>query len=125
MRLLLDSQALLWALHDPRRLHAKARSIITDPRSTVYFSAASAWELEIKASRGKLVLPESWLEAALDTGFIELPVTAVDARESARLEWHHADPFDRMLVAQAQLHGLTFITKDPQIRPYGVKTLAA
>ena len=125
MRLLLDSHALLWALHDPKRLHAKATAAITSPRSTVFFSAASAWELEIKAQRGKLVLPEGWLEAAEETGFIHLPVTAAEARESARLEWHHADPFDRMLVAQAQIHALTLVTKDPLIRPYGVKTLAA
>ena len=125
MRLLLDSHALLWALADPKRLHAKATAAITDPRSTVYFSAASAWELEIKTQRGKLSLPEGWLEAAEETGFVQLPVTAAEARESARLEWHHADPFDRMLVAQAQIHGLTLVTKDPLIRPYGVKTLAA
>jgi len=125
MNLLLDSHALLWALSDPKRLSAKAQAAIVNPRHNVYYSAASAWELEIKAAKGKLTLPEGWLAAADETGFAHLPVTAAEGRESARLEWHHTDPFDRMLVAQARIHGLTFVTRDPLILPYGVKTLAA
>lgn len=94
--------------------------MIRDPRRAVFFSAASAWELELKAAKGKLTLPDDWLAAADATGFIELPVSAAEAGRSARLPSHHADPFDRVLVAQAEGHGLAIATRDPLIRPYGV-----
>jgi PIN domain nuclease of toxin-antitoxin system len=118
--LLLDSHALLWALHAPERLRADARDLIRDPTRAVYFSAASVWELELKAARGKLELPEDWLAAAEDTGFLELPVTAAEARASARLPWRHADPFDRVLVAQALGRGLRIATRDPLMAAYEV-----
>ncbi len=124
MNLLLDSHTLLWALHDPARLAPAARAVISDSRRAVYFSAASAWELEIKAAKGKLTLPEHWLTAAEETGFLELPVSASDARRSARLPWHHSDPFDRVLVAQALTHGLQIATRDPVIAAYQVPLLA-
>lgn len=120
MNLLLDSHALLWALHDPARLRPEAAAMIQDPRRAVFFSAAGAWELELKAAKGKLVLPDDWISAAEATGFLQLPVTAAQARASARLPWHHTDPFDRVLVAQAREHGLTIATRDPSIPPYGV-----
>lgn len=120
MNLLLDSHALLWALHDPDRLRPQAADMIRDPRRAVFFSAASAWELELKAAKGKLTLPDDWISAAQATGFLELPVTAAEARRSAKLPWHHGDPFDRVLVAQAEEHGLAIATRDPLIAPYGV-----
>jgi PIN domain nuclease of toxin-antitoxin system len=123
MSLLLDSHALLWALHAPGRLRPEARELIRDPERAVYYSAASAWELEIKAARGKLEIPDDWLDAAARTGFLELPVTAADARASARLPWHHADPFDRVLVAQALARGLRLATRDPLMASYGVPIL--
>lgn len=123
MNLLLDSHALLWALHDPDRLRSEAAAAIRDPGRAVFYSAASAWELELKAARGKLTLPDQWLSAADETGFLHLPVTALEARASAHLPWHHADPFDRVLVAQAREHGLTIATRDPLITPYGVPVL--
>jgi len=123
MNLLLDSHTLLWALHDPARVRRAAVEAIRDPGRAVFFSAASAWELEIKAAKGKLTLPDHWLVAAAETGFLHLPVTAAEARASARLPWHHTDPFDRVLVAQAQAHGLTIATRDPLLRPYGVPLL--
>jgi PIN domain nuclease of toxin-antitoxin system len=123
MNLLLDSHALLWALHDPGRMRRDAVDAIRDPTRAVFFSAASAWELEIKAAKGKLSLPDHWLVAAAETGFLHLPVTAAEARASAHLPWHHADPFDRVLVAQAQVHGLTIASRDPLLAPYGVPTL--
>lgn len=97
--------------------------MIQDPRRAVFFSAASAWELELKAAKGKLVLPDDWISAAAATGFLQLPVTAAQARATARLPWHHTDPFDRLLVAQAREHGLTIATRDPLIPPYGVPVL--
>ncbi|MBX9929900.1 MAG: type II toxin-antitoxin system VapC family toxin [Gemmatimonadaceae bacterium] len=115
---------MLWALHDPTRLSALARDAVSDPQRAVYFSAASAWELELKAAKGKLALPAEWIAAATATGFIELPVTATDARMSAQLPWHHNDPFDRMLIAQARHHGLQLATRDPLMSAYDVPCLA-
>lgn len=97
-----------------------AAALIRDPRRAVFFSRASAWELELKAAKGRLELPSEWLSAAEATGFLELSVTAAQARASAQLPWHHADPFDRVLVAQAVEHGLSIATRDPLIPPYGV-----
>ncbi len=125
MNLLLDSHVLLWALHAPDRLSSEARDAISDPGRVVYFSAASAWELEIKATKGKLTLPAEWLHAATETGFVELPVSAADAQRSARLPAHHADPFDRLLVAQAMARGLHLATRDGMLTAYGVPLLQA
>lgn len=123
MNVLLDSHALLWALHDPERLSARAAEVIRDPRRAVFFSAASAWELELKAAKGKLTLPEAWLAAAEETGFLQIAVSAAVAQASARLPWHHNDPFDRMLVAHAVEHGLQVATRDSWIAAYGVPVL--
>ncbi|HEX9563579.1 MAG TPA: type II toxin-antitoxin system VapC family toxin [Gemmatimonadaceae bacterium] len=123
MNLLLDSHALLWALHSPERMRSAAVAAISDPRRAVYFSAASAWELEIKAAKGKLVLPQDWLGAAEATGFLQIPVTAAMAQAGARLPWHHADPFDRVLIAQAMEHRLQIATRDVVIGSYGVPVL--
>jgi len=125
MNILLDSHALLWALHDPQRLTLEARAAIADTRHVVYFSAASVWELELKAAKGKLTLPSHWLDAAETTGFVELPVTARDAAASAALPWHHSDPFDRVLIAQAAARGLRLASRDPLITAYDVQTLVA
>jgi PIN domain nuclease of toxin-antitoxin system len=124
VNLLLDSHTLLWALHAPDRLKPEAAEAIRDPRRAVFYSAASAWELELKAARGKLTLPAGWLDAADATGFLQLPVTASEARASAHLPWHHSDPFDRVLIAQAVAHGLMLATRDPLMQPYGVPLLA-
>lgn len=123
MNLLLDSHALLWALHAPGRLRPEAVAAIRDARRAVYFSAASAWELELKAAKGKLVLPQDWLRVAESTGFLQIPVTAAVAQASARLPWHHADPFDRVLVAQAMELGLHVATRDAVFGSYGVPVL--
>jgi len=123
VNLLLDSHALLWALHDPQRLRRDAREAIEDPANTVFFSAASAWELEIKCARGKLRLPTNWLAAAERTGFVHMAIRAEEARTSAHLPWHHADPFDRLLVAQAKAHSFTLATRDQIMATYGVAIL--
>lgn len=120
MNLLLDSHALLWALHAPERMRANAVALIRDPRRAVYFSAASAWELELKAAKGKLTLPRDWLAVAASTGFLQLPVTSAVAQASARLPGHHADPFDRVIIAQALERGLQVATRDALFGAYGV-----
>jgi PIN domain nuclease of toxin-antitoxin system len=124
MNLLLDSQALLWALHDPYRLTPAARAAISDPKRAVYYSAAAAWELELKTAKGKLTLPDNWLAAAEQIGFVELPVSASDVRMGAHLPWHHSNPFGRLLVAQAISHGLHLATRDPVFAAYEVSVLA-
>lgn len=123
MNLLLDSHTLLWSLHSPSRMRPQAIVAIQDTRRAVYFSAASAWELEIKAAKGKLVLPMDWLSVAESTGFLQIPVTAVAGQASARLPWHHNDPFDRLLIAQAIEHGLQIASRDPVFALYGVPLL--
>jgi PIN domain nuclease of toxin-antitoxin system len=123
VNLLLDSHALLWALHEPGRMRPDAVAAIRDTRRAVYFSAASAWELEIKAAKGKLSLPDDWLHVAQSTGFLHIAVTAAAGQASARLPWIHADPFDRMLVAQAQEHGLQIATRDAVFGSYDVPVL--
>ncbi len=125
MNLLLDSHTLLWALHAPDRLQPAAVAAIRDSRRAVYFSAASAWELELKAAKGKLVLPSSWLRVAETTGFLHVAVTATVAQESARLPWHHNDPFDRLLIAQAMELGLQLVTRDAVFGAYGVPVIVA
>src|SRR5690606_24745126 len=110
--LLLDSHALLWALHDPEKLRPVARTVIEDPANTVFFSAGAVWELELKAAKGKLTLPSDWIDAAIATGFQELPISAADGVASARLPWHHNDPFDRMFIAQAATRRWKLASRD-------------
>ena len=123
-RLLLDTHALLWALDDDDELGEPARSAIVDPRNDVFVSAISMWEISIKRSLGKLKAPEDLLSTVEASGFRELPVTFVHADQAGGLPPHHRDPFDRMLVAQAQVEGLTIVTHDSVIAKYGVRILA-
>jgi PIN domain nuclease of toxin-antitoxin system len=119
VNLLLDSHTLLWALAAPEKLNPRARDAVADPHNAIYFSAASVWELELKASKRKLVLPERWLEAAAASAMVEITVTSADAVAAAHLPWHHQDPFDRMLIAQARLRSLQFATRDTLLAAYG------
>ena len=123
-RLLLDTHALLWVLDDDAALDESARSAIVDPRNDVFVSAVSMWEISIKRSLGKLKAPEELLSTVAASGFRELPVTFVHADQAGGLPPHHRDPFDRMLVAQAQMEGLTIVTHDSVIARYGVRILA-
>lgn len=120
---LADTNALLWWLADDRRLSAAAREVIGGGEVAVHFSAASVWEAEIKAASGKLAGGDQLLEALEADHFLELPVSARHAREAARLPLLHRDPFDRMIVAQARVEGLTIITRDAKIGEYGTKVL--
>lgn len=124
MRLLLDTHALLWTLSAPAKLPAAIREGIENPANIVFVSAASAWEMAIKQARGKLRYPASELVAALRrASLLELPVTVRHAETAARLPPHHRDPFDRMLVAQAQSEGLSLVSRDPSVRQYQVTVL--
>lgn len=122
MKLLLDTQIALWALIDSPRLSERARALILDPEATVFFSAASIWEIAIKHRLARGDMPLSGAEAAhlfREAGYIELPVTAAHAAATEQLPAHHADPFDRILVAQALYEPLRLLTHDRQILSYG------
>ena len=125
MRLLLDSHVLIWWLADDPRLRSEARAAVASAESLVAVSAATAWELSIKIAAGKLEVPGDLKQQLAQTGFSSLPVTAEHAFLAGSLPPHHTDPFDRMLVAQAQLEGFTLVTRDPRIAAYGVATLVA
>ena len=129
MRLLLDTHAFLWAAADPERLARPARAAIEDAGNDVYVSAAVAWEIAVKASLGKVTLPgdpSSWFPARVRSlGFQPLPILPEHALALNALPAHHRDPFDRLLVAQAQLEGLYLVTRDPNIRKYSVQILPA
>lgn len=122
MSLLLDTHALLWWLiGQPMREEAVAR--ISDTQTLVGVSAASLWEAEIKAALGKLELDVDLADEAAAEGFAQVSITWAHATRAGRLPLHHRDPFDRMLIAQAQIEGLSVVTRDPTFAAYGVNTL--
>lgn len=117
-RILLDTQLVLWALSGDRRLPKNARALLDV--SEVFVSAASIWEIAIKAALGKLEADAAEVRASLGpTGFAELPVTGAHAEHVAKLPAHHRDPFDRMLVAQSLCEPLVLLTADAQLVAYG------
>lgn len=125
MRLLLDTHAFLWWVADDRRLSLPARKAITDSRSEVLFSVASAWELAIKARLGRFRVEGSldeFLSGEIqENAFRVLPLLMSHVVRVAMLPTHHADPFDRLLVAQAQAEGLLLVSGDRQIARYDVE----
>jgi PIN domain nuclease of toxin-antitoxin system len=123
--LLLDTHVLLWWLADDPTLREDAREAIADGESAVVVSAASAWEIAIKRAIGRLEAPDD-LEAQLERHrFAPLSISIAHALHAGELPRHHDDPFDRVLVAQAELDGLTIVTRDENIPLYGVSTLPA
>lgn len=121
---LVDSHALLWALVEPKRLSDPARAVLEDPATPVWVSAASLWEIAIKAQTGKLSPPEDLPEIAVDAGFLLLAIQPRHAWALRNLPLgKHRDPFDRMLVAQAKADGFPIISADAQLDQYGVARL--
>jgi len=125
VRLLLDTTALLWWLDDDARLGSKARAAIADPRNEIFVSAASAWEMSVKRASGKLAVSFDIAEAIERNAFVELPIGIAHAVAAGELIRHHADPFDRMLIAQSQQEGLRLVTSDGAIARYDVELLDA
>jgi len=124
VRLLLDTHAFLWWLNDDPKLHDAAREAISAPRTTVWISAATIWEISIKRAIGKLLIDRGDLVEEISANeFIELPISARHALVAGGLPKHHKDPFDRMLIAQAQVEALTLVTGDSAFGAYGVQTL--
>lgn len=122
MSFLLDTHVLLWWLSDDPKLSSSHRSLIGDGSATVFVSAISVAEMSIKASLGKLSMPDDSNGAIAEAGFEELPFTYSHAAQLRQLPWHHRDPFDRMLICQAMVEGLIFLTVDPRCREYDIVT---
>ncbi|MGH9188564.1 MAG: type II toxin-antitoxin system VapC family toxin [Acidimicrobiales bacterium] len=124
MNLLLDSHALLWWLEseDPR-LPSSARDAVAAQGNSVTVSAASVWELCVKQGAGRLEIGGNLLAEIAANGFQPLPISLEHGSAAGRLPLHHRDPFDRMLVAQAQIEGLTIVTHDRKIGLYDVPVL--
>jgi PIN domain nuclease of toxin-antitoxin system len=125
MRLLVDTHTFLWWIDDGSRLSARARAAIANRDNVCYLSLASVWEMAIKVSLGRLELPSSVdrfvSEQLAANQFEALPIDLRHAGEVARLPFHHRDPFDRILAAQALTDGLSVVSADPVFRKYGVK----
>lgn len=124
MRLLLDTHTLIWWAHD-RPVAAEAADAVRAPENSVFVSAASIWEAAIKVHIGKLELEVDLAAGSAEHGFEPLAITLVHAAAAGRLPTHHGDPFDRMLIAQAQLEGLTLVTRAPVFDSYAVAVLKA
>ncbi|MGH7657961.1 MAG: type II toxin-antitoxin system VapC family toxin [Gemmatimonadales bacterium] len=129
MRLLLDTQVWLWMLSAPERLSRKNRKLVVSADTELMLSAASAWEIAIKYGLGKLKLPEEpgdYIPRLMTlTGITPLPVHHRHALHVATLPQHHRDPFDRLLVAQAQLERLPILTADRGLGSYDVEVVLA
>ncbi|GGX22447.1 type II toxin-antitoxin system VapC family toxin [Streptomyces chryseus] len=124
MKLLLDTHVVLWWLNASPELSTGLRDLLrTEPE--VYISAATPWEIAIKHSLGKLDGTGNLAERARDLQFTPLPITAAHGVRAGRLPSHHQDPFDRILVAQAQMEDLTLVTRDKSIPQYDVQVMAA
>lgn len=121
MKLLLDTQILLWSAAQPQRLSAAARALLQDPKHELLFSAASMWEITIKSGLGRedfVVEPRVLRRGLLDNGYSELTITSEHAVGVDALPELHRDPFDRLLIAQAFCEGITLLTADPMVAKY-------
>lgn len=121
MKLLLDTHLLLWAASEPKKIPKSARMLIEDTENEVLFSAASLWEIAIKRGLGRddfRVDPRLLRRALLDNGYTELPITSEHVIHIEQLPPKHKDPFDRILVAQANVEGITLLTSDQKLVAY-------
>ena len=119
-RLLLDANALIWAVVDSSRLIPQWRDALVDPNNDVWFSAVSVAEIALKSSLGKLSMLPGYLTAMREAGYDELALTADHAQVLAALPWHHRDPFDRLIIAQAMAEDLEVLTTDAAFSDYPV-----
>jgi PIN domain nuclease of toxin-antitoxin system len=129
VRLLLDTQCWLWWFSEPERLNEEAIEQIADEANELWFSVASVWEIGIKVAIGKLPIPEridDYISSCMiQLGAKSLEIKASHALQAAVLPLHHRDPFDRMLIAQAQIEGMTLVSADSMFDRYQVSVLWA
>ena len=121
MKLLIDTQLLIWAAHQSKKLPKPARLLMQDPKNELFFSAASLWEITVKRGLGRedfRVDARLLRRGLLDNGYIELPITGEHAVNVDHLPAIHKDPFDRILVAQATVEGITLLTDDRKLVEY-------
>ena len=123
MRVLLDTPILLWWLADDPALPERASDTIANADTAVVVSAATAWEIAIKKAIGRLEAPDDLLDALHDNGFDQLPISAPHALAAGELPPHHSDPFDRMLIAQAQIERAMLVSVDDRFSAYDVELL--
>jgi PIN domain nuclease of toxin-antitoxin system len=121
VKLLIDTHAALWLLDEDTRLSPSADQMLTDSTNEVLLSAAIVWEVAIKQSLGKLDAPDGFSSMLIDGGATALPVSIEHARAVASLPWHHRDPFDRLLVAQAVFEDAVVVSSDERLRAYDVQ----
>jgi PIN domain nuclease of toxin-antitoxin system len=119
LRILLDTQILLWWLSASPSLPVHAGEMIRDPENAVFVSAVSLWEIWLKQSLGKLHVPPDFADRLSAEHFESLPLTATQTQQVSLLPWHHRDPFDRMLIAQAHFEALVLLTADQTLAAYG------
>lgn len=119
-RFLLDTHVLLWWLDDAPELGPRCKELIADPRNQIYVSAATTWEISIKKALGKLAAPDDIDSIVEDEGFSKLPISLYHGQLAGSLPLLHRDPFDRMLIAQAQAEGLILLTSDNNISLYNL-----
>ena len=120
MKLLVDTRAALWWLSGDERFGSEAERELTDDTNQIPLGAAVVWEVAIKHSLGKLQAPEDFAPTLLGAGIQALAVSLEHAASVEHLPWHHRDPFDRMLVAQASIEKAAVVSSDEALRPYGV-----
>lgn len=128
MSILLDTHVFLWATGVNSRLSESARLLLEDPVEKIFFSAVSSWEIAIKWSKGRLDLPATPFDfinkVVTASGLSQLAITVRDTCAVADLPFHHNDPFDRLLIAQARVNGLRILTADPMLEKYDVDVIA-
>jgi PIN domain nuclease of toxin-antitoxin system len=120
-RLLLDTNVAVWLLlGDRKRVSTEAVAALEDERNEVALSAATVWEIAIKRLLGKLTIADGWATTLGRLGFDPMPVTAIHAEAVEHLPWHHRDPFDRLLVAQASVEHRSLVSADRRLGAYGI-----
>lgn len=124
-RLLLDTQVLLWWLGADPSLGRKAKAAIMDGHNEVYISAVLTWEISIKKALGKLAAPDDMDAIVQEENFLKLPISLYHGQMAGMLPMLHRDPFDRMLIAQAQAEGLVIVTSDSHFSRYGIRIMDA
>ena len=126
MDLLIDTHAVIWFITDNNRLPTKTKHLIENKRNNCFISMATFWEIAIKYSIGRLDLNsdlDNIFQIIEDTGFEILPITTIHILENANLKFHHQDPFDRLIIAQAIIEGLLIVSKDNQFKKYNVELI--